>query len=409
VEPGKYSGEISVQAEGKILKNIPVQITVWPFALPKESSLKTAFDFYGHITKKRYPQKANETTENYQARIDAINIRFQQMMLRYRMNPVLNVDPTDNKELAFLDYLRIQGLNNFSVGKHGGTFNNNWPSADKDIAALMPLYRTYGEMLKLNKLLPFAYIYTWDEGEIGNPVVAKISAMIHKAYPQLKNMVCYHGFWNPQEYPGWGKDIDIWCFQIDNFVESKMRTLQKMGIEMWMYISGPSGYGSPNLAMDFDSIDYRIVSWLCWKYDIKGFLYWCVNYWELGKDPFVTARNVKWEQNANGLILYPGPDGPWPSLRAEIWRDGMEDYEYIQILLKKLVEIKKAKLMETNQEFYEGAKGLLMVDGSIAADMFQFNKDAKALMERRERIAEKIVEAEKLLETSPALKTAGRK
>ena len=130
------------------------------------------------------------------------------------------------EDLKKVDKLRWFGLNSFSIGTRGGTWNNNWPTDDKEIEQLVPLYRAYGEYLKIYKLLDFHYIYTWDEGEIGNPAVAKITNMIHRAYPKLKNLVCYHGFWDPYEDPDWGKDIDIWCFQIGNFNERKMNILR---------------------------------------------------------------------------------------------------------------------------------------------------------------------------------------
>ena len=219
--------------------------------------------------------------------------------------------------------------------------------------------------------------------------------MIHRAYPGLKNMVCYHGIWHPDTDPQWGKDIDIWTFQIDDFSETKMRKLQKIGKEIWMYISGPGGYGSPNLAMDFDSIDYRIIPWLCWKFDLRGFLYWCVNWWPTA-DPFKTAKNSKWEQNANGLLFYPGEDGPIPSLRLEIFRDGMEDYEYIQILLKKLKILKKKGTDPAAKKFLADSIKLLTVDDSIAVSLSKFTKSGEFLKDRRNAIAEKIEEFERL-------------
>lgn len=393
---GLYKGTVLITADGAGPRKIPLQVQVYNFTLPVEGSLKTAFDFYGHETFKRYPQKDNESNEAYQARLGGLNNKYIIAMLKYRINPVLNVDPASDEELARVDRYRALGLNNFSIGKRGGTLGNNWPSSDEEIDQLFSQYRGYGETLRLNKLLPYTYIYTWDEGKIGNPKVAKICAMIHRAHPGLKNMVCYHGFWDPEKNPEWGKDIDIWTFQIDNFDEKKMRALQKLGMEIWMYISGPGGYGSPNLAMDFDSIDYRIVPWLCWKYDIRGFLYWCVNWWPT-VNPFESARNSKWEQNGNGLLFYPGEDGPIASLRLEIFRDGMEDYEYIQLLMRRLEELKKRGFVKTYQDLFDQSIKVLTVDQSIAESMMSFAKDGDVLKARRDAIANKIEEFDRIL------------
>ena len=397
-EAGIYKGTVLVTVEGGELREIPLQVQVYNFTLPVEGSLKTAFDFYGHETFKRYPQKDNESKEAYEARLGDLNNKYVIEMLKYRINPVLNVDPASDAELSRVDRYRVYGLNNFSIGKRGGTLGNNWPSGDEEIEQLFSQYRAYGEILKLNKLLRYTYIYTWDEGEIGNPRVAKICSMIHRAHPGLKNMVCYHGFWEPERKSGWGKDIDIWTFQIDDFNEKKMRALQKLGMEIWMYISGPGGYGSPNLAMDFDSIDYRIIPWLCWKYDIKGFLYWCVNWWP-NVDPFKSAKNSQWEQNGNGLLFYPGEDAPIASLRLEIFRDGMEDYEYIQLLMQRLKELKRREWTKTYQDLFDHSIQLLTVDKSIAESMVNFTKDGDALKARRDAIAGKIEEFDRILES----------
>jgi len=395
---GDYLATVRVKGLNFAVQKISVNLHVYDFTLPKEGHLKTAFDFYGFLTKYRYPQKDEESSEAWHARLDDINDKFMVNMLKHRMNPILNIDPTSQVELSSIDRYRALGLNNFAIGKHGGTFENNWPKDDPSIEEFSTTYQTYGEDLKLNHLLDYTYVYTWDEGEIGNPLVPKIASMIHRAYPGLKNMVCYHGFWDPAQNPDWGRDIDIWTFQIDDFNEAKMRQLQKMGMEMWMYISGPSGTNSPNLALDFDSIDYRIIPWICWKYDIRGFLYWCVNFWPT-VDPFKSAKNTEWEQNGNGLLFYPGPDGPWDSIRAENFRDGMQDYEYIQILLNKL-RILRAKGLEAKYKgYFDQSIKLLTMDDSIVKSMWDFTKDGDYLKSRRDAIALEIEKINALLRT----------
>jgi len=386
---GDYKGNVTVTADAKAIRTIPVSVHVYNFVLPKTSHLKTAFDFYGHITGSRYPQGEKEDNGAYKARIDDLNDKYIITMLKYRMNPILNIDPTSQSELSNVDRYLVYGLNNFSIGKKGGTFNNNWPKSDGSIEDLFSLYREYGEDLKLNDMLQYTYIYTWDEGDMGNPKVAKIASMVHRAYPGLKNMVCYHGIWDPADGADWIKDIDIWTFQIDDFNEQKMRKLQAMGKEMWMYISGPGGTDTPNLAIDFDSMDYRIIPWLCWKYNIKGFLYWCVNWWPY-VDPFQNASNTKWQQNGNGLLFYPGKDGPVVSLRMEIFRDGMEDYEYIQLLLEDLKILKRKGLDKIFQQYFNESVKLLKIEDTFVASMSQFTRDGELLNGRRNAIARQI-------------------
>jgi hypothetical protein len=256
----------------------------------------------------------------------------------------LNINPRSQTDLAKVDNYRKYGLNNFSIGLKGGTFENNWPQTDEEINNLTSLYRSYGEILKFNNMLHYNYIYAWDEGQIGNPQVKKICEMIHKSHPQLKTMVCYQGLWDPSNDSDWGKDIDIWCFLADKFDEQKVRALQNLGKELWTYVCGPIDYDTPNLLIDYDSIDYRIIPWMCWRFKIKGFLYWSVIWW-LNVDPFQSAANEKWGVNGDGLLYYPGENGPISSIRLEVLRDGLDDYEYLHLLSQKILYLKDKKLI----------------------------------------------------------------
>ncbi len=395
-QAGNYKGMLYLRAQGVQPRQIAVNVKVYDFVLPRESHLKTAFDFYGHVTKDRYPQDEKETQATYQQRLDAINDKFIIEMLKSRMNPILNIDPSSQSSLGTVDHYRWFGLSQFSIGKYSGTFNNNWPEGDDELEKLISVYRGYAEDLKINKMLNMHYIYTWDEGEIGNPRVAKICAMIHQAHPELRNMVCYHGFWNPDKDPEWGKDIDIWTFQIDDFNEQQMNRLKEIGKEIWMYVSGPGGTGAPNFVIDSDAIDYRIIPWICWKYDIKGFLYWCVNWWTL-VDPFRSAANTKWQQNGNGLIFYPGPDGPLDSVRSEIFRDGMEDYEYLSLLKEKVAALEQSNLKDSYPPLYTKAIKLLSVDKDLVSSPQSFNKESENLLKRRDDIAVTIEAIDQIL------------
>ena len=386
---GTYQANIKVYASGRLLKEVPVSLKVFGFSLLREGHLRTAFDFYPQTTHFRYPQGANESDDRYQARIGDINEKYIVDMILHRLDPILNIDPMSEWDLGRLERYMALGLDNFGIGSRNGTNGNNWPEKDDEIEALAPLYEQYGSRLAIEKLLPFHYIYMWDESGMGDPRVAKIAAMIHRGDRRLKNMVCYHGFWDPERYPGWGDDIDIWCFQIDSFDQAKMDELKRLGKEIWMYVSSPAGTASPNLVIDTDTIDYRIVPWLCWKYDIKGFLYWCVNWWPY-VDPFKDTNNTQWGQNGNGLLYYPGPEGPMASIRLEVLRDGLEDYEYLY-LLKVIAEAVEAKGPNSQEQGLLGeAEKLLQVDSPIADSMTRFTKDSKAFLERRDKIGEAI-------------------
>ncbi|MBP5227745.1 MAG: DUF4091 domain-containing protein, partial [Kiritimatiellae bacterium] len=79
--------------------------------------------------------------------------------------------------------------------------------------------------------------------------------------------------------------------------------------------------------------------------DIDGFLHWGYNRWQRnqGQDPFKEPYPKKWGGSNYGHslppgdthIVYPGTDGPWPSVRLEATRAGMEDADLIAALCRR--------------------------------------------------------------------------
>ena len=115
------------------------------------------------------------------------------------------------------------------------------------------------------------------------------------------------------------------------------------------------------------------------------------------------GKKVPWG-NGDGRFVYPplaaasgNPsepvvEGPVDSIRWEMLRDGIEDYEYL-VMLRKLIEEKKAKISERKRREY---LGLLEVPESITEDMTHFTKEAGAIEKQREKIARAIEELSRL-------------
>jgi hypothetical protein len=102
--------------------------------------------------------------------------------------------------------------------------------------------------------------------------------------------------------------------------------------------------------------------------------------------------------NGDGRFVYPPItaadahpsepilDGPVDSIRWEMLRDGIEDYEYF-VILKKLLEAKKGRLSRNQQKEYAG---LLEVPEEITIDMTTFTNDPAPIEKRRDQIARAI-------------------
>ena len=108
--------------------------------------------------------------------------------------------------------------------------------------------------------------------------------------------------------------------------------------------------------------------------------------------------------NGDGRFIYPPEaaadahpaepilDGPVDSIRWEMLRYGIEDYEYLTIL-ERLLKAKKNKLTANQRQKYTA---LLEVPEDITRDMTTFTKDPAPIEARRDRIARAIAELKKL-------------
>ena len=136
-----------------------------------------------------------------------------------------------------------------------------------------------------------------------------------------------------------GGGIDIWVPKQDTFEKKKdtFRLLQDAGEEIWFYTCAFPAGNIMNRSMDLPLTVSRLLLWMGASCRLTGFLHWGFNYyigdniWNRACCPHKGALLPAGDAH----IVYPGPDGPWISMRYEAQRGGAEDYElFSQILLK---------------------------------------------------------------------------
>ena len=83
-----------------------------------------------------------------------------------------------------------------------------------------------------------------------------------------------------------------------------------------------------------------------------------------------------------------GPDtgDPVPTVRLEMLRDGLEDYEYF-VILKKLVKEKGGNLSRRKLEKYQE---LLTVPADVSTSLTEFSVDPSAMEVHRDKLARAI-------------------
>lgn len=136
-----------------------------------------------------------------------------------------------------------------------------------------------------------------------------------------------------------GGGIDIWVPKQDTFEKKKdtFRLLQDAGEEIWFYTCAFPAGNIMNRSMDLPLTVSRLLLWMGASCRLTGFLHWGFNYY-IGDDIWNRAccpHKGALLPAGDAHIVYPGPDGPWISMRYEAQRGGAEDYElFSQILLK---------------------------------------------------------------------------
>ncbi len=280
-------------------------------------------------------------------------------------------------------------------------------------------YRQMEKHLAERSWLDEAYVYWFDE-----PSPDQYSFVMNgfdklKRYcPRIPRML------TEQPEPQLEGGPNIYCVISNLYREGAAEKRRAFGDKFWWYVcTGPKAPYC-TLFIDHPGTEMRVWLWQTWKRGIEGILVWQTNYWTSSaaypdpehpqnpyEDPmgwvsgYSTPKGNKrpWG-NGDGRFIYPplaaadahpaGPvlDGPVDSIRWEMLRDGIEDYEYL-VILDKLLKAKKDKLATGQRQKYTT---LLDVPKAITKDMTTFTKDPSPIEARRNQIAQTIAKLNKM-------------
>jgi len=262
--------------------------------------------------------------------------------------------------------------------------------------------------LEKNGWLGKEYIYWFDEPNRKDcPFVREGMGILNRLAPKITRFITEH-----QPGPDIMDVSEISCTIWHRMDPDIVAKLVKEGREFWSYLCcWPK---SPWISefIDHDAVNLRMWLWMSYKYQLKGILIWSTTYWNSDaaspksylqnpwEDPMSYVRGYGWLYgkqtiwgNGDGRFFYPpnrNPndhsgkylDGPIPSLRLEILREGIEDYEYL-ILLEKAIE----KAGRKQKDLVVQARKLLQFPGEMFTDGKTYNKDPQYLLLYRKEIA----------------------
>ncbi len=261
-----------------------------------------------------------------------------------------------------------------------------------------------------------AIVYWFDEpSPRDHPHVRAGSENLKKAAPGLNRFITNNVFSEKlgEELEG---GPNIYCMIPKVYDERFAARRRREGDEFWWYLcTGPKA-PYPGLFTDHPGTALRVVFWQMWKHDVTGFLVWRLNLWTTGcaypdhpqnpyEDPmswmsgYGTQPGEKkpWG-NGDGRFVYPplaaadaSPgavvmDGPVDSMRWEMIRDGLEDYEYFALLKRLLAEKGSTLSAEKRAE----TQRLLFVPAEVSGDLPDYTKDPSPMEAHRARLADAI-------------------
>ncbi|HPZ53297.1 MAG TPA: DUF4091 domain-containing protein, partial [Clostridia bacterium] len=110
--------------------------------------------------------------------------------------------------------------------------------------------------------------------------------------------------------------------------------------ELWTYYCCGQVTVS-NRFLAFPSSRNRLLGLILFKYDIKGFLQWGLNFYNSWLsieeiNPFTNSTGGGWVPGGDTFVLYPNDDGkPLSSIRFEVFREALQDMRALKALSEK--------------------------------------------------------------------------
>ena len=370
---GTYRGEITVRADGLAPIALRVEARVYDFSLPKRSALKTDFGFWREAALRGAKAIGGTPTVG---RLDAAyreNASAHRVTLRTLSGlPAESADYSASLDAYAerLDALQGSGVTSISV-----------PSTLLDIPEQL---RQANAFIKKEGLQNLAFVHLYHEPlSPAWPRLLETMQRWKEIAPDIPIMVTTGGI-----KPFIPEVLDRWAVHAQVFDTVNNQILLEAiagGREVWWYINHapPRPYG--NFFIDFAPIEHRVLFWQAWALGIKGMHYWSVNYIEPGCNPWKSALDVT-PVNGDGLLVYPGPEGPINSIRWENIRDGIEDYDYLALFsaLRKRLETRGGHevLLEEAARAYDL--------GEVVPNLVTFSRDVSVLLEKREALGASI-------------------
>lgn len=348
-------------------------------------------------------------------------IRTEPLLPADKLEPIIDFGDWDKAMARAIDYYNFNSFRFRIPGIGGGTYHAltepDLLGFGEDTPEYPIMFDSYCRQVEKHLIekgwVDQAYVYWFDEpGPDQYAFVKNGFDKLKRSCPRIDRMLTEQP--EPPLYGG----PNIYCVISNLYNHDKAEQRREDGDRFWWYIcTGPKAPYC-TLFTDHPGTELRVWLWQTWKRNIEGILIWQTNYWTSAaaypdpanpqnpyEDPMgwtsgystPAGKKIPWG-NGDGRFIYP-PEaaadgkssepvlaGPVDSIRWEMLRDGVEDYEYLTIL-KKLLADKKNKLSKRDYNKYSQ---LLDVPESISRDLTHFTTDPTPIENQRHKIAQAI-------------------
>ena len=365
--PGTYSGSVLVVVDGNRF-SVPLSVTVAPVTLPRPNqvsgSLLTAFNF----SPQSYSLKAYEL---YGVSRDSVLPGLFSFLASYRLAPNSWGYGNPKKPSGYTSDRRWwldKSAQMIAAAGSPGQFASMWipissnRATRKNYVGARSPYKPQTWCGYLRSVHGFwqqhgwlsSYPYLWGMDEPGLPrfrVVEQQAKAAHSCFagshvivtgkPTAENRFLWNG----------GKDdVDVWAVLASRYYgEYTSPALSRRGIshateelklidaarrhhkQIWTYTYDAASHSTPGFTATEPASDPRVfVDWAALE-GITGLLY--------GQGTTTYAKGNPLDSNnkekGSYVLLYPGRDGPIASARLEVLREGIEDWEILNIVRHK--------------------------------------------------------------------------
>ena len=421
-EAGDYTSNFRVTINNASY-DVPVTLTVYPFELPDETHVKSAFAIWG-------PTYGNDMLTNlYGSKAMAAENVYYEFLLKYRVAPTslpnLDLSSAQSWVDQAVEYAKRADVPSFSLpfkinaNKYDFWFDEQYmhdvlsvlvDNCTEEANVFDKLY-AYGVVDEpdYNKQFNKARDFTSTMKSIVETVLAEKDAegafegkpSVREGLKNLQTIITLNK-WGPHIYDGTlGDDVTAYCplfYQFD--VQENLKgfaEMQAKNVGIWAYGANVPGWPYPTYQIDADMVSPRSVGAFQMRFNVEGNLFWCANVsrvfngslytenWDPYKTHYVFA---KWP--GDGFVVAPAGRynarsiRPYGTMRLEMIREGQEDYEYLYLLKQLVAKKGESALSELEQK--------LEVEYAKILDGAKPTEDAEKMIAFKKTIASMIIE-----------------